>query len=34
MLLGISPMARDGVALPVIEGAIALALTLWDAHRP
>lgn len=34
LLLGISPMARDGVALPVIEGAIALALTLWDAHRP
>ncbi|WP_158896807.1 MULTISPECIES: TetR/AcrR family transcriptional regulator [unclassified Pseudomonas] len=33
-LLGISPMARDGVALPVIEGAIAMAMTLWDAHRP
>lgn len=34
LLLGISPMARDGVALPVIEGAIALALTFWDAHLP
>lgn len=33
LLLGISPMARDGVELPVIEGAIALALTLWDGHR-
>lgn len=33
-LLGISPMARDGVALPVIEGAIAMAMTLWDGQRP
>ncbi len=32
LLLGISPMARDGVALAVIEGAIAQVMTLWDGN--
>ncbi|HAC67581.1 MAG TPA: TetR family transcriptional regulator [Pseudomonas sp.] len=32
LLLGISPLARDGVALAVIEGAIAQVMTLWDGN--
>ncbi|KUM34311.1 TetR/AcrR family transcriptional regulator [Pseudomonas sp. EpS/L25] len=31
-LLGLSPMARDGVELAVIEGAIAQAVKLWDIN--
>jgi len=31
-LLGISPMARDGVPLTVIEGAIAQVMKLWDSN--
>ena len=34
LLLSISSKARDGVELSVIEGAIALAMALWDAYRP